>query len=673
MIQQRLFLWSILFYIAGALMSLIMKRNDKVSNYASSAGALLAACAGMASSLPVIVSGKGFVLELPGFLPFGTFGIQVDLLAGFMLLVISLLTAATAIYSLAYQEEYFGKGVAILGFLNNIFIASMALVVTCANAFYFLVLWELMTLVSYFLVCFEQKNDEAVHAGFIYLVVAHAGAALIMVSFILFFLQTGTFDFTAFRTANLPPLTKDLAFLLAFIGFGAKAGVMPLHVWLPRAHPAAPSNVSALMSGVMIKTAIYGIVRVGVDFLGASVWWWGVTVLAFGAISAVLGMLYAMSETDLKRQLAYSSIENIGIILMGIGVGMIGIATRQPVLAVLGILAGLYHLLNHAVFKGLLFLGAGSVIYRIHTKNMEEMGGLVRLMPWTGFAFLVGTLAISAIPPLNGFVSEWFLYQSLFTASTSSILVIKVLSPLCAVMLALTGALAAMCFVKAYGAAFAGPQRSDRVLQAREVPAPMLIGMVTLAISCIGLGIGSPIVAPYVGDVASELLGISQVRVGEGLLVFPGDAAQATLSTPLMAVLFMVLVVCLLAIVWIQGRGQAGRRVDSEPWACGYAYTSRMAYTATAFAQPLQVLFRWAYSLRGALLAVGHVIASCSKPALAYIERMDAMWERRVYGPVARGAFRLGERVQVIQAGNVRLYCMYIIITLIVVLVTTAK
>ncbi|MDI3257107.1 MAG: hydrogenase 4 subunit B [Kyrpidia sp.] len=673
MMALQIFLLSIFLYIAGALLSLAMNKSEKTANYASAGCAILASCAGMVSAVPVLAGGTGFMVETAGIVPFAKFAIKMDPLSALMILVISLLTLATAIYSLSYQQEYAGRGIGVLGFLNNLFIASMILVVTSDNAFYFLVFWELMTLISYFLVCFEHNKKEAVHAGFIYLVVAHAGAVLIMISFILFYLQTGTFDFSSFRSANLSPVIKDLAFVLAFFGFGAKAGIMPLHIWLPQAHPAAPSNVSSLMSGVMIKTAVYGILRVGIDFLGASVWWWGLTVLAFGAVSAVFGMLYAMGENDLKRQLAYSSIENVGIILMGVGVGMIGIAGGQPVLGALGILAGLYHLINHAVFKGLLFLGAGSVIYRIHTKNMEEMGGLARQMPWTGFAFLTGALAISAIPPLNGFVSEWFLYQSLFLASTTGIPAVKVVSPLFAVMLALTGALAAMCFVKAYGVAFGGPSRSDRAREAREVPGPMLAGMLILAAGCAVLGLGSPVVAPYLAHVAAAMQGTAPVRVSAGLLVFPGSSSQAMLSTSVMVLLLAGLLVFPLLIVGIQGGTKAGRRVDAVPWACGYSFTSRMASTSTAFSQPLQVLFHPAYRLRTILLEAGHRIASMAGKSVVYIERMDSMWERFIYGPLARSTIRLGQRMQVIQVGNVRWYCLYIIVTLVVLLTATVR
>jgi hydrogenase-4 component B len=666
---QQLFLLSVFLYVAGALVSLAMNRVGKVANYVSAISTFAAAIAGLVSTIIVLVRETPIATEFPGFVPFARFTIEVDHLSAFMILVISLLAAATAIFTLTYDDQYVGKNAGIFGFLNNSYILSMVLAVASSNAFYFLVFWEIMTLASYFLVVVKQ-DEEAIHSGFVYFAVAHAAATAIIISFVVLFLHTGSFDFADFRSAEISQATKNLVFLLSFLGFGTKAGIVPFHIWLPRTYSSAPSTVSALMS---TKVAIYGLIRVGVDFLGASVWWWGLTVLAIGAISAVLGILYASSENDLNRQLAYSSTENVGIILMGVGVGMIGVANGQPVLGVLGILAGLYHLLNHAVFKGLLFLGTGSIIYRIGTKNMEEMGGLAKQMPWTGFAFLTGALAISAIPPLNGFVSEWFLYQSLFMASKSNILTIKALSPLFAVMLALTGALAAMCFVKAYGVTFVGPFRSDRAREAKEVPVPMLTGMAILVAGCIALGLGAPIIAPYIGTVASALLGTTPVWVSADMMVFPGSNSQAVLSTPFMILLLMGLVMFSLFIVWIQGGMKAGRRIDSVPWACGYAYSSRMASTANAFAQPLRVLFHPIYLLRNTLVGLGSKMASYSKQAVDYINRMELIWEKNGYGLLARGMVHLGKRVQVIQVGNVRVYCMYIIITLVVLLITTIR
>jgi hydrogenase-4 component B len=669
MTLQQLFLLSIILYVAGAVISLAMNRVGKVANYVSAISTFVAASAGMGSSIIVLVRGMPFSTEFPGFVPFARFTIEVDHLSAFMILVISLLAVATAIYSFSFDAQHAGKNAGIFGFLNNSFILSMVLAVASSNAFYFLVFWEIMTLASYFLVVVKQ-DEEAINSGFIYFAVAHAAATAIIISFVILFLHSGSFDFADFHNAEISPATKNLVFLLSFFGFGTKAGIVPFHIWLPRTYSSAPSTVSALMSA---KVAIYGLIRVGVDFLGASVWWWGLTVLTFGAISAVLGILYASGEKDLNRQLAYSSTENVGIILMGVGVGMIGVASGHPVLGVLGILAGLYHLLNHAVFKGLLFLGTGSVIYRIGTKNMEEMGGLAKQMPWTGFAFLTGALAISAIPPLNGFVSEWFLYQSLFMASKSNILTVKALSPLFAAMLALTGAIAAMCFVKAYGVTFVGPSRSDRVREAKEVPMPMLAGMAILVAGCIALGLGAPIIAPYIGNVASALLDTSPVWVSTGTMVFPVSNSQAVLSTPLLILLLIGLLVFSLIIVWIQGGMKAGRRIDSAPWACGYSYSSRMASTANAFAQPLRVLFHPIYLLRNALVGLGNKIASYSKQAVDYINRMELIWENNIYGLLARGTVHLGKRVQAIQVGNVRVYCMYIIITVVVLLIATVR
>lgn len=666
---QQLFLLSVFLYVAGALGSLAMNRVGKAVNYVSAISTFTAAIAGLISTVIVLVRETPIVTELSGFVPFARFTIEMDHLSAFMILVISLLAAATAIFTLTYDDQYVGKNAGIFGFLNNSYILSMVLAVASSNAFYFLVFWEIMTLASYFLVVVKQ-DEEAIHSGFVYFAVAHAAATAIIISFVVLFLYTGSFSFTDFRSVEISQATKNLVFLLSFIGFGTKAGIVPFHIWLPRTYSSAPSTVSALMS---TKVAIYGLIRVGVDFLGASVWWWGLTVLTIGAISAFLGILYASGENDLNRQLAYSSIENVGIILMGIGVGMIGVASGQPVLGVLGILAGLYHLLNHAVFKGLLFLGTGSIIYRIGTKNMEEMGGLAKQMPWTGFAFLTGALAISAIPPLNGFVSEWFLYQSLFMAGKSDILTFKVLSPLFAVMLALTGALAAMCFVKAYGVTFVGPFRSDRAREAREVPVPMIAGMVILVAGCIVLGLGAPMIAPYIGIVASALLGTNPVWVSDDMMVFPGSNSQAMLSPPLMFLLLIGLVMFSLFIVWIQGGMKAGRRIDSVPWACGYAYSSRMAATANAFVQPLRILFHPIYLLRNALIGLGNKIASYSKQAVDYIDRLELIWENNIYGLLARGMFHLGKRVQVIQVGNVQVYCMYIIITLVVLLITTVR
>lgn len=665
MVAEQLFIMCILLYAVGAGASLLLGKMDRYANYVAAITAFLAAVTGMAWAIPVLAGGGGFTLNFTGFIPFTQFVVRVDQLSAFMALVISLLTAATALYSLSYLEEYSGKGRGLLGFFMNIFIGSMILVVTVGNAFYFLIFWELMTLASYFLVSFEQEKKESTRAGLVYLIMAHVGTALIMLSFLLFVSKTGSFDFATFSEAPLSDGLKTTAFILAFLGFGAKAGIIPLHIWLPQAHPAAPSNISALMSGVMIKTAIYGIIRVGVDFLGATNYWWGVIVLLAGAVSAVLGVMYALAQHDLKRLLAFHSVENIGIILMGVGVGMLGVALEQPVLAVLGLMAGLYHLINHATFKGLLFLGAGSVLYRTHTKNMEELGGLVKKMPFTAFAFLIGAAAISALPPLNGFVSEWYTYHSLFLAAKSGSWWVTLIASVVIVMLAITGALAAMCFVKAYGVTFAGAARSHHAETAREVPPTMVAGMFTLVVAIVILGVGAPWLVPAFTSVATSLLNQPAVSAAAGMIMYPGFSIQGTLSTPLMAILLVGLVTLPLLLVVLGGGFGIARRVDEAPWACGYAYKPRMGYTASSFAQPLRVIFQALYRPETHVKGPRFTSKSYFEGPVHYESHASSLWEDYLYKPLVAAVIRTGTYIQKLQAGSIHLYLLYIIIILV--------
>lgn len=668
MSAQELLLLAVFLYLAGAVAALIFNGSGKFANYLTGLSAFVASLAGIAAALLVLTTGTGFRLDAPGWIPFTGFVLEVDQLSAFMVLVISFLVAAVSLYSLSYLDEYTRKNPGVLGFLINVFIASMILVVTVGNGFYFLIFWEIMTLVSYFLVVYEQDR-EALRAGFLYFLVAHAGAVLIMLSFIILFLTTGSFDFAVFRNAKLGTVLSSMLFVMAFVGFSAKAGAVPLHFWLPEAHSVAPSNVSSLLSGVMIKTAIYGIIRFCMDFLGAGSWWWGFLVLVIGIISAVLGMVYALTQHDLKRLLAFSSIENIGIILMGVGVGMLGLALNKPLVVGLGLLAGLYHLLNHATFKGLLFLGAGSIIYSAHTRNLEELGGLAKVMPLTAFIFLVGATSIAAIPPLNGFVSKWLIYQSLFTLGIGGGFADKVFVPLFAMLLAMTGALTAMCFVKAYGVAFTGPCRSEHSEKAREVPFTMLLGKMILGLGCLAFGIGAPLIAPRVIAVATGLLELPAVSVSAGSAVFPGELAQAVLSTPLIAVLLIGFLVLPLLLLVLYGGVGAGSRLDPTPWACGYKYIPQMTYSSHAFAQPLQIIFRPLYLFSTTLREFGLTTGVYFSTRVAYLVQVEDMWEKFIGRPLARGVQSLGSLIQLLQLGNVRLYCTYIIVTLVILLI----
>ncbi|MBV8241280.1 MAG: hydrogenase 4 subunit B, partial [Hyphomicrobiales bacterium] len=463
----------------------------------------------------------------------------------------------------------------------------------------------------------------------------------------------------------------SIIFLLAFFGFGAKAGMIPLHAWLPRAHPAAPSNASAMMSGVMIKLGVNGIIRVGVDFLGAGTAWWGWVVLGFGAVSAVLGAFYALAEQDIKRLLAYSSIENIGIILMGAGVGMAGIAIHQPVLATVGLLAALYHLLNHATFKGLLFLGAGALLDSLSTRDMAQMGGLGRRMPWTALCFLVGALSISAIPPLNGFVGEWFTYQTFFIAGHGVDFSARLLGPIAAVMLAITGALALACFFGAWGMIFGGAPRSERAERARETPASMLVGMGLLAALCLILGLGAPLVAPVLSDVVAALSRSASVQVASGLLVFPGDPHQAMVSPPLIAVLMLSLLTLPLLIAAAYRGRRPAPRIAAEAWACGYQHTPRMTVSSGGLAEPLRVMFRGVYLLHGRKEPERAGEAAVAD-ITAFAARVEPLWDTATTRLALQGVSRVGRHIQALESGNLRAYCFYIFLALAALLLAVA-
>ncbi|MFC3396119.1 hydrogenase 4 subunit B [Brenneria rubrifaciens] len=656
-------------YCAGAALSLCLSRHESLAILFSGVSAALGGLCGIAAALPVLLDGQTLTASAAGpFADIAHLTLRLDALAAFMVLVISLMVVVTSLYSLAYLHEYRGRAWA-MGFFMNLFIASMVALVVSDNAFYFIILFEVMSLSSYFLVIADQ-DDDAIHAGLLYFLIAHAGSVLIMIAFFLLYRDSNSLDFADFRQASLSAPQASIVFLLAFFGFGAKAGMLPLHGWLPRAHPAAPSHASALMSGVMVKIGIFGIIKVGIDLLGATAIWWGVMVLAFGAVSSVLGVLYALAEHDIKRLLAYHTVENIGIILMGIGVGMIGIATRQPLLATLGLLGGLYHLLNHAVFKGLLFLGAGAVIYRLHTQDMEKMGGLSRRMPYTAMAFLVGCMAISALPPLNGFVSEWFTYQALFTLSHEGGFSLRLIAPIAIVMLAVTGALAAMCFVKVYGIGFSGAPRSEKAAQAKEVPWPMTAAMLLLALLCILLGVGAGEIAPAIAQVAAALTKSAAPVVAQGSLVFPGNPGQTALSTPLIFILLLALpLLPLLLYVGCKG-ARLNFRQRGAPWACGYAYESAMAASAAGFTQPLRVMFAPLYRMRKTLDPAPLMHRALEQTTLA-AERTEPLWDTRLILPLVNGVQKTSRAMQWIQHGDFRLYCLYVVAALVILLLVT--
>ncbi|MGE5578289.1 MAG: proton-conducting transporter membrane subunit, partial [Syntrophothermus sp.] len=579
-------------------MSAAFSRRPAASNAAAHLSAAAGALAGTAGSLQFLFSNaRPFKLVLPALIPLTRLEIVVDGLAVVFILVISLVALAASIYALGYTREYYGKkNLGFLGAMYNLFLLSMTLVVTAGNALLFLMLWELMTLVSYLLVVFDHQNPNVRRAGFVYIVMTHVGTAFILLAFLIFFRYTGSFNFVDFAKAanRIPALMRDLAFIFALIGFGTKAGIVPLHIWLPLAHPAAPSHVSALMSGVMIKTAVYALMRLLLDILGTGPLWWGLLILLIGATSALLGILYALMQNNLKQLLAFSSVENVGIIFLGLGVAVASISFGRPELAALGTVAALYHLLNHGIFKSLLFLSSGAVLQATHTKDMEKLGGLLKKMPWTGFFFLVGAVAISALPPLNGLISEWLTFQSLLQLGFHTPAgLVRILAPVGGAALALTGALAAAGFVKAFGITFLAQPRSPRVLQAREAAMSMRLGMWLLALAALLLGVFPALAIRLLDPAVVVLTGRTLAERASSwgwLTLAPLDFGFASFSPFIIALLLVGLAPLPFLLAWLAG-GRARRRVG-ETWNCGVTLEPVMEYTGASFSKPFRIIFR---------------------------------------------------------------------------------
>jgi hydrogenase-4 component B len=634
--------------------------------------ALLSGLAGCILSLSILVSGEPLHVGFGESFPFGSIAFHADRLSAFFLGVVSLVATAVSVYSLGYAKELHARrNTGLLVMLYNLFLLSMSGVVLAGHAFLFLFFWEGMSLSTFFLIAYEHEEPASRRAAFLYVVMTHLGTAFLVVMFVLLYSRTGSFDFASFRDAGsrMSPLLQSVIFLCGVIGFGTKAGIIPLHIWLPEAHPAAPSNVSALMSGVMIKIGIYGMVRVFFDFLGPQIpEWWGVIVLILAVTSSVLGVLYALTEHDLKRLLAFHSIENIGIILMGIGGALLFWSLGNRPLASIALVAGLYHVLNHATFKGLLFLGAGSVHHATHSRNIEEMGGLIRTMPWTAFFFLVGAVAISALPPLNGFVSEWLTFQALLLGFHISDLTVKIAIPLTVALLALTGALAAACFVKAFGITFLGLPRSDHAEKARESSFTMIAAMGSLALLCVLLGLAPGSVVTVLDPLAGSLLGPAasgQISLEGGMLLLPASRSSSIAPAGLAGALAAVTLIPLAAGYLIGGRM---RKRVSMTWACGLENIGpRMQYTATGFSKPIRMIFATIYRARHEI-EVAEETSPYFRPDITYELKTESVFLKYIYEPAYHRVVGAAQMLRRIQTGHIQTYLAYIFITLVILL-----
>ena len=674
MIVELLLYFLMVFFIVGVLAPFFTSKN-KIVNYVAHGMAALGCLAAILCAIIIFNSGK-IELITPWVMFAEPVYIRLDYLAAYFLLIIGVAGCAASVYAIGYSKEYLEDGCRyrVMASLYNAFLLSMILVVSVSHVAAFVIVWEIMALTSFLLVNYEHTKNEVSKAAFIYIVMTHVGTAFIITAFFLLASKAGSLDFFhLIQTAgSLDTWTQNAVFLCALIGFGAKAGIIPLHIWLPRAHPAAPSHVSALMSGVMIKTAIYGLCRFYLEFLGTGPVWWGAVILLLAIVSSVLGVLYALMEHDVKRLLAYSSVENIGIILLGMGAGLVFSAKGQGGLAALAWVAALYHVLNHAIFKSLLFMGAGAVLQSTHTKNIEQLGGLIRKMPYTAVWFLAGAAAISALPPLNGFVSEWMTFQALFYLPQSMTGALgKVFSAFLLALLGLTGALAAACFIKAFGIVFLAKPRSVQAEQAREANKPMLVSMAALSGLCLLLGLWPEPVIQMLKQVLSGIVGIDSAQVFAGTTWQAAEVhagvANGSLQMPMVAVLLLLGVMVAGILYRLYGREQLRQ---GETWTCGIVPTSRMEYTATGFSKPIRLAFK-------AILRPQHETVADLTPNRYFGRRLSYHMSivdifSAIYRPINTGIIHAAQFMKAIQAGSVQLYIGYITaITVIALILST--
>lgn len=638
--------------LGGGFLALLSTKRPRLCTFFAVAGTVAGSLMGLVPAWRVLSGGTVASIRLPLSIPYGSFYLVLDPLAALFLLPIFVLSSVAAIYGWEYLAQYRGKK--WLGppwFFYNLLVAGMAMVVLARNSMLFLISWEVMSVASFFLVTFEDEEKGVREAGWTYLVATHLGTAFLIAFFVLLGRQTGSMDFD--HAGSIAPAMAGVLFLLAVIGFGTKAGFMPLHVWLPEAHPAAPSHVSALMSGVMIKTGIYGLVR-ALTLLGPPAEWWCWVLIGIGVSSGVLGVLFALAQHDLKRLLAYSSVENIGIIALGLGVGLLGVRTGSASLAVLGFAGGLLHVVNHGLFKGLLFLGAGAVLHGTGTRQIDRLGGLFKRMPWTGLVFLTGAAAICGLPPLNGFVSEFLIYLGVLRSGLTGV---QGLAPALAVMggLAVIGGLAAACFAKAFGAVFLGEPRIASAEHIHEAGPGMRFAMLLLALGCVLVGLLSPAIVragvSVVGQVTGMKLSVVQTEIS-GVVGVLWSVVQV-------GVLFLGVAV---AIAVFRRRLLAGRSVAAAgTWDCGYARpTARMQYTGSSFAQPLTFLFRMFLRTRARLAEPKDLFPD---RASLHTDTPDAS-RRFVFHPAFSGLEVFLARLHWLQHGRVQMYVLYIALTL---------
>jgi len=621
-----------------------------------------------AASVSLVVTGSDATsVTLPLGLPWLGSHLRMDALAAFFLLVVNLGGATASLYGLGYGRHEDSPH-RVLPFFPA-FLAGMNLVVLADDAFTFLLSWEFMSLSSWALVMAHHRNPENIRAGYVYLIMASFGTMALLLAFGLMAGPEGAYNFAAMRAADHSAFVVALVLALALLGAGSKAGLVPLHAWLPLAHPAAPSHVSALMSGVMTKVAVYGFIRVVFDLLDTPTWWGSMIVLALGGVTAALGVLYALMQHDLKRLLAYHTVENIGIIYIGLGLALAFQANAMHWAAALALTAALFHVLNHSLFKSLLFFGAGAVLTATGERDMEHLGGLIHRMPYTSFTFLAGCAAISALPPLNGFVSEWLTFQAILQSPQIPQWGLKILVPAVGALLALSAALAAACFVKAFGVTFLGRPRHAAAAAAREVDRASLSSMFLLAALCLFAGVLPGVVIDSLAPVTLELLHARMPeQLGTPWLSIVPIAEGRSSYNGALVFLFIALTACLAVYVIHRFASHALRR--GPAWDCGFPDANPAAqYTADSFAQPIRrvfgtVVFRARETVE--MPPPGDI-----RPARLHVAIRDLIWDF-LYVPLAAVVRIAGDRLNHLQFLTIRRYLGLVFLSLVTLLLVLA-
>ncbi len=646
--MMALFVLGIGVLVAGGVASALAGASPRGAAGLGTGSAAVGSCFGLAAALAVLVSGAPVAWNVPWAVPGGAFHVEIDPLSAFFLLPVFTLGPLAAVFGGEYLRGHGDGGSGTSWLFYNGLVASMAMVVVARNAVLFLSAWEVMAITSFFLVTLGDRETSVRGAGWTYLVATHLATAFLFAMFALLARDSGSLDFDRFRDAGAGPGTAGVVFVLAVVGFGTKAGLIPFHVWLPEAHPAAPSHVSAVMSGVMVNMGIYGIILTR-TWAGRPAMWWGWLLLAVGAASALLGALLALSQTDVKRALAYSTVENMGIVALALGLGVLAECLDRTGPALLAYGGALVHLLNHAVFKALLFLGAGSMIRASGTGEMSRLGGLLRRMPRTGVAVLVGASAAAGVPALNGFVGE-FLILLAAIGTLGSVSALTVIA-----CLALVGALAAFGFVRVFGIAFLGEPRSDGAERAREMPAAMTVPLGALAVGCAVLGLSFPGVYGAASRAVAGALGLAGGGAGALPDLLPLQIACGVFAG-------------LTAATALARRGWIARRpmATAPTWGCGFARpTPRMQYTASSFGQPMVSLF-------GPILGIKVSTRSPQGPfpreASFTVSSPDPLRDA-LYAPLFGAGTRTLARLRGFQQGRVQVYVLYIALTLVALLV----